>query len=171
MQTIDVKVENLTEEAFLPFGDLIGLNKRKPDYFTPEVSYWTGLSLAGDGNSAAEINWADIKQPRPFVCDTLEKHLYTTEAMIPMFGQSIGIFGLSLDMDDPDSPIDFTSFKAFILNNSCCVNVKIGVWHTQPWILSNIASFVVIIKKDAQKNDLKIVDLKAEYNSLLKLIL
>jgi len=171
MEEINVKVEKLTEDSFKPFGDLIGMNKREPNYSNEAVSYWTGFSFAGDMLNTVEINWAEIKEPKPFSCTSLEKHFYTAETIIPMKGHSICLFGLSRDSEKDDSEIDFGSFKAFILNNDCCVNIKIGVWHTQPWILSRMASFVVLVRKDTQEKDLVITDLLKDYNKTINIIL
>ncbi len=113
------------------------------------------------------MHWLEIKQPRPFVSEAFERHTTTTEALIPLTGQSIVVFGLSENMGDTSSPIDYSSIKAFIIDGTKAVNIKKGVWHDLPFLLSEKADFIVIFEKETHVKDLEVVKLKENIELIL----
>jgi ureidoglycolate hydrolase len=171
VKTIELKVERLTVKTIAPYGEIIGQIGAKKAIDNEDMSFAPGLSNLELANKGGMFSFLDIKRPRPFICENLERHLNCTEALIPLGGQSICVLALSKDMKDPKSPVDFNSVKAVIMDGSLAVNLKIGAWHWIPYPLSERASFVVVFEKDTHTEDLEIVDLKKDYNVSLKFIL
>ncbi|MHB1375853.1 MAG: ureidoglycolate lyase [Candidatus Humimicrobiaceae bacterium] len=168
---IELKVERLTKEVIAPYGEIIGQTGTKPAIDNEDMSFTPGLSYLELANKGGMFSFLDIKRPRPFICENLERHINCTEALMPLGGQSICVVALSKDMKDPKSAVDINSAKAIIMDGSLAVNLKIGPWHWIPYPISQRASFVVVFEKDTHIEDLEIIDLKKDYNVSLKFIL
>jgi ureidoglycolate hydrolase len=171
VKVIELKVERLTGKAIAPYGEIIGKPAAKPAIDNDDMSFSPGESKLELAHKGGMFSLLQIKRPRPFICENLERHLNCTEALIPLCGQTICVVALSKDMKDPKSPIDINSAKAFIMDGTLAVNLKVGAWHWIPYPISESASFVVVFEKDTHVEDLEIVDLKKDYNVSLQFIL
>ncbi|MEI7616178.1 MAG: ureidoglycolate lyase [Actinomycetota bacterium] len=171
IKVVEIKVERLTAEFIAPYGEIMGHIGVKPAIDNEDMSFTPGLSYTGLTKKDGMFSLLHIKRPRPFICENLERHLNCTEALVPIGGQSINVVALSKDMNDPKSPIDIDSARAFIMDGTLAVNFKAGAWHWIPYAFSDSASFVVVFERDTHVEDLEIVDLKKDYNVSLKFIL
>ncbi len=156
-----VKVQMLDSRSFAPYGDVIGPQDSKPAISEPVIKFWPGVSDIELTSNIAQLHWLEIK-PRPFKSESFERHIKTSEGLFPMTGQSIVVFALSEDMDDVNSPIDYSTIKAFILVGTKAVNLKKGVWHDLPFLLTEKADFIVLFEKETHEKDLEIVKLKEQ---------
>lgn len=166
-EMIELKVNMLEDEAFAPFGDVLGPQEGKPDIAEDIIDFWPGVSAADTTDADFQFHWLEIKTVRDFECNEVERHTLTTEALIPVGGQSIVIFALSKDMDDVNSPVDPSSARAFYFDGSKGINMKKGVWHGLPFPLTEKAYFVVGFGENTHKDNLEIVEL----DQTLKIIL
>jgi len=170
-KVIELKVERLTVKAFASYGEIIGRTDSKPAVDNDDMSFSPGISNLELAHKGGMFSLLDIKRPRPFICENLERHINCTEALIPLEGQSICVVALSKDMKDPKSVVDLNSAKAFFMDGTLAVNLKIGAWHWLPYPISQKASFVVVFEKDTHKEDIEIIDLKKDHGISLKLVL
>jgi ureidoglycolate lyase len=166
-----IKVERLSQKDFQPFGEVIGEPGVKPEISNPEVDVWPGISDVKLCGGAGQVYWLNMKIPRPFVCDSLEKHKTCGEVLIPIKGQSIAVFGLSKDGIADSEDLDPNTVKAFILDGSAGVNINKGVWHWLPFPISESTTFVAILEKNTHKDDLLIRDFKKEQDLSFELVL
>lgn len=164
-----IKVEKLTAKSFEPFGEIIGEPEGvKPEITNPIVDVWPGVSnvkVCDEGH----FYWLDIRRQESYICDTLEKHKKCGEFLMPVKGQSIAVFGLSKDKIAENEDLDTDTVKAFIFDGSSGVNMDKGVWHWIPFPLSETATFVAIIEKNAHNDDLLIKDFKKEQGLVMEL--
>jgi len=156
---VELKVNMLEKEAFAPFGDVIGPQDRDPDIAEDVIDFWPGVSDIDAGGNKIQLHWLEMKTVRDFECNEVERHTLTTEALIPMVGQAIVVFALSKDMEDPDSPVDISTAKAFYFDGSKAINMKKGVWHGLPFPLTEKVSFIVSFGEATHKDNLEIVEL------------
>ena len=163
---MNVKVQMLDSKSFAPYGDVIGPQSRKPAISAPVIEFWPGVSDIKLTSDIAQLHWLEIK-PRPFVSESFERHTQTSEGLFPMKGQSIIVFALSEDMDDVKSPIDYSTIKAFILDGTKAINLKKGVWHDLPFLLTEKADFIVLFEKETHEKDLEIVELREKVELIL----
>lgn len=168
---MEVKVQPLTRVAFKPFGEIIGKQDDKPPISEADFGYWPGISTIQLSNNVAQLSLLEVVRPRPFICEKLECHLYCSEGIIPLEGQSIIVFGLSKNGGGNSSQVDLETISAFIFDGTRAVNIKKGVWHWLPYPLSEKASFVIILARETHINDMKVVDLKKEYGLEIRLCL
>jgi len=162
-----VKVQMLNSKSFAPYGDVIGPQTGKPAISEPVIDFWPGISDIKLTSDVAQLHWLEIKQPRPFLSESLERHITTTEGLIPMGGQSVVVFALSENMDDINSEINYSTVSAFIIDGTKAINLKKGVWHDLPFILTEKANFIVLFEKETHTKDLQIVELKEKVELIL----
>jgi ureidoglycolate hydrolase len=156
---IEIKVNMLEEKTFGPYGDILGPQTGKPDIAEDIIDFWPGVSDTDTSGNNFQFHWLEIKTVREFKCEEVERHTLTTEALIPIVGQSIVIVALSEDMDDESSPVDPSTAKAFYFDGTKAVNLKKGVWHGLPFPLTDKACYVVGFGEDTHKDNLEIVQL------------
>ncbi len=170
-KVIELKVNRLDKKAFEPYGEIIGPQKGKPELETDDIDFYPQIGNMELSKPFGGFCWLEVKRPRQFICENLERHLKCTEAFIPFSGSTIFVIALSENMKDPKSPIAIDSIKAFFMDGSLAVNLKKGVWHWIPFPISDKASFIIVFEKETHKEDCEIVDLKEKYNLSVKLIL
>lgn len=171
MKKIDIKVEILNHKSFTLYGTIIGPQDGEPSISNSKLDLWLGTDEIKLNNGISQICWLEVKSQRSFICDNLECHMNSSEALIPMLGQSIIVVGLSEVESDSSSLPDIKSIKAFFIDGTNGVNFKPGVWHWIPYPLSKKAHFALVFKKGTPDEDLRIIDLNKELDLSIKLVL
>lgn len=172
MKRVEIKIEELTEESFKPYGNIVDVPKRKPDYSNDDSDLWCEISEVKANQAAYQFCWLDVKRQRPFLCNHLECHLSTSETMIPISGQSIVVAALPAELNAASLSLpDPKSMKAFFIDHSKGFIFKPRVWHWLPYPLSKKASFILLFKKGTPEEDLKIIDLNKELDLSIKIVL
>jgi len=171
MKKLEIKVENLSDKSFEPYGAVIEPKASKPTFSNSDLNLWFGIDDIKLNSGVAQICWLEVKSRRPFVCDKLECHMNCSETIIPMSGQSIIVVGLFKGKPGYDSLPDINSIEAFFIDGTKGVNLKPGVWHWLPYPLSGKAHFALVLKKGTPEEDLRIVDLNKELSMSIKLVL
>lgn len=164
-----IKVQELTEEAFSPFGTVLGRPESKqPDISDEIAEVWLGFSdLMGIGSvPGKQITYLGIHS-RPEKNDKIEKHNTSAEAFIPLDGETI-LMVVSAEATNADGTPDMSKCKAFLLDGSKGVLLKKSTWHAVPYLLSDSAGFLVlvddaIIEKD-DINKVSIDEVEFDFN-------
>jgi len=125
MKLVEIKIEELTGESFKPYGEIIGVPHTKPDF------------------SNDELCWLNVKSRRPFVCNNFECHINTSEAMIPVLGQSVVVVALPDNNSVSSNLPDPKSIKAFFIDGSKGFNFKPKVWHCLIYLLSLFCKYKI----------------------------
>lgn len=167
METVEIKIEELNRESFEPYGDIIDLPDINPDCSNDELDLWCGISEVKIDQGVSQFCWLNVKSKRPFICNNFERHENTSEAMIPVSGQSIVVVAENSDSGLPARD----TIKAFFINGTKGFNFKPDVWHWLPYPLSKQASFILVFKKDTPDKDLHVIDLNEKLNLSVKIIL
>jgi|LDZT01.1.fsa_nt_gi ureidoglycolate lyase len=167
METVEIKVEELNRESFKPYGDIIDVPDTIPDSSNNELDLWCGISEVKIDEGVSQFCWLNVKSKRPFICNNFECHKSTSEAMIPISGQSIVLVA---NNSDSDLPVRDTT-KAFFVNGRKGFNFKPNVWHWLPYPLSKQASFILVFKKGTPDKDLHVIDLNEKLNLSIKIVL
>ena len=79
-QVIEIKVEALSDEAFAPFGQLIGPREGTPAFGGEGLRSWR-LEYDADGATEAMYIWFDYI---PMTFSRIERHLNVTQAFVPL---------------------------------------------------------------------------------------
>lgn len=171
MKLVEIKIEELTGESFKPYGEIIDVPHTKPDFSNDELDLWCGIDEVKIDKGVSQFCWLNVKSQRPFLCNNLECHINTSEAMIPVLGQSVLVVALPDNKSVSSNLPDPKSIKAFFVDGSKGFNFKPQVWHWLPYPLSTKASFILLFKKGTPEEDLQIVNLNEELGLSIKIIL
>jgi ureidoglycolate lyase len=120
-----IRIEPLTAEAFVPFGNLIDAGIRPPDY------------VAASGTEA----WhAAFESGRPLVSflrtpfrglrfRTMERHFHVSQAFIPLGGEHAAV-AVAPPSADRDAAPQLEAIRAFLLDGSKGYVLHRGTWHS-----------------------------------------
>jgi ureidoglycolate lyase len=176
-----LKAEPLNPDSFAPFGEVIGPRERPAvtnrdllarglvriehpvqDERLAEfdvLDYWAPV---------AEISTETMKfgflQPRmrPLEVGWFERHLRGTQSFLPLGGgRSLFVLVPPNDPFDSPAPPRLEDARAFVLDGSVGINLKLGTWHWTPFPLTEGASFAILVRRDAAADDLNMIDLVA----------
>lgn len=142
----EIRVEPLDPEEFASFGRVLG----KPLTATPtaernDLTVWLGISDLLDMDAESTV-WGYLtiyRHDEPLT--TLERHLYTAEAFIPLEGTSVMTVAPPSDTDDSSAVPDETKIRAFLLDGQAGVFFPPGSWHWAPFAITETATFLLLL--------------------------
>lgn len=124
--TIELEVEPLTAEAFMPYGQLIAARAAAADYARPLLDVWH-LDYRADAPVRLQIMRSHEK---PMTFSRLERHIRVSEGRIPLDGARAVLAVAGATGAAPDDVPDPSSVRAFRLDGSCGLLFAPGVWHS-----------------------------------------
>lgn len=141
MQTI--KIQPLTAESFLPYGEVIACERN--DFFhinDQQTERYHALAVAETDAKVGLSIFRNIQTTAiPFAIEMLERHPVGSQAFIPMQGQKfLIVVAPNLDHEKPD----LGQIQAFISNGTQSVNYRAGTWHHPLLTFEAPSDFVVI---------------------------
>ena len=121
-----VAVEPLTARVFAPYGGLLAGGAEAASYVRPGLDVWAQPFLASAPPRLQVMRYHH--QPMDFAL--LERHVGVTEARVPLAGAAavLVVGGLTDIVDAGDVP-EPTSLRAFLLDGTCGVIFRPGLWH------------------------------------------
>lgn len=170
MNITELKIKKLSKNSFKKYGEILGIPKNKPTHSNKCFDIWMGLEDIITKNNKPKFSWFKVKYRNDFRCVNIERHLNTSEALIPMRGQSIIIVGLS-GIKKSGEIIKKDSLRAFYIDGTKGINLKPGVWHWIPFPLDREADFLLIFADKTENDDCEIVNLKEKMDIELRIAL
>ncbi|HTO48099.1 MAG TPA: ureidoglycolate lyase [Burkholderiales bacterium] len=119
-----IRIEPLTAEAFAPFGKLIDVDGRAPDYVAASgtqgwlVGFESGRPLV----SLLRTPFQDLR------FRTMERHFHVSQAFIPLGGEHAAVAVAPPSEDAGIPPLD--AIRAFLLDGSKGYVLHRGTWHS-----------------------------------------
>lgn len=124
---VEVPLEPLSDEAFAPFGQIIGEQDRKPLFEGSDVKTWT-VDFRIEGTLELHYVWFDY---RPHEATSLERHFTVTQSFIPLGNApSVNLFAAPTDPDDRDAIPKPEDMRAFYFGGETGVMMWTGTWHS-----------------------------------------
>jgi ureidoglycolate hydrolase len=123
-----VKIELLTEEAFQPFGQIIGLKDRPPDYRGGGKSQAWWIDFQTTGKSVVSV----ISVPfQPLTFTKMERHFHVTQSFIPLHGPpAVVALAPPTDPNDRQAIPKPEQIRAFLLDGTKGYVMAKGTWHS-----------------------------------------
>ena len=87
-------------------------------------------------NNKSKFSWFKVKHRNDFKYSNIERHSNTSEALIPIKGQSIILVGLP-EKEGTGDVVQKDSLKAFYIDGSKGINLKPDIWHWIPFPLES----------------------------------
>lgn len=120
-----LKVERLTEEAFAPFGQVIGVPSRKPDFEGLSGSKTWGFDFAADGR----LQFSYVRVPyQRLGFQTMEQHFGVTQSFVPVGGVPALVAVAAPTEGDALPRVE--QVRAFILDGTTGYVLKRRTWHS-----------------------------------------
>lgn len=177
-----LRVERLTPEAFAPFGEVVGPAPR------PAVTNRDLIALiliriehpvAPDRLDDVDVldYWAPVgaisQEPmkfgfmapceRPWNVDWFERHLNGTQSFLPLGGQSMIVLAPPNDPFDSAAAPRIEDARAFLLDGTRGINLRLGTWHWTPFPVTPGVAFAILVRQDAAADDLNLIDLHTQW--------
>jgi len=151
-----LSIENLTAQAFAPFGAVIEQPKRSNDASGPGWQWWGEMVNLAGGDRPYSIGYLDL-QPAPLRFDWAERHIHSDELLAPLGGDCLVYVGPPDHPDEPAHLADLNRFRVFRVCKGQAVLLKRGVWHGAPLAIDHPANVMVILLNNTAKQDLHLV--------------
>jgi ureidoglycolate lyase len=148
-------VEELTPQAFAPFGRVIARPERSSDAEGPGWRWWAETTLlAGDGRPFG-VGYLDLEPSDPRF-DWAERHMRTQEAVLATSADLLLYVGPADHPEEPSRLPSFERFRAFRVRSGSGVVMDRAVWHGAPFTVDRPSSAVVLIQEGTGRSDVTI---------------
>jgi len=94
----------------------------------------------------------------PFSCRLLERHLYSTQAFIPM-GETPTRYLVIVCLNGSDNRPDITTLKAFVARGTQGISYNAGCWHHPMIALDHSIDFACLVHEDGSAEDCHVLQL------------
>lgn len=125
-ETVYVDVKALTDESFAPYGQIVGVRQKEPNFHGKGLRSWR-LDYSADDQTELMFIWFDHM---PMRFSKLERHFGVTQAFVPLDGAAMVM--VVAPRTDPANWADLpapASVEAFLVPGNCGVMLWKGVWH------------------------------------------
>ena len=144
-------IEELTDEAFAEFGDVIdtsnkAFNKINWDY-TKKFYDLADIDVADDGGRAAMHLFQTRPMGYPLEITMLEKHPKGSQSFLPLVGEKFFIV-----VAPKGDSINEEKIRCFLSNGRQGVNYAKGVWHHPALAWDKLTHFVVVDRYPSNDN-------------------
>ena len=138
-----IKIEPLTAEAFLEFGDVIEVNESEENFAINGGTtrrYHNLATAVATGEDACTIISVFRASPFdiPFELDMMERHPQGSQAFVPLKPSRFVVVVAPNDNGKPGTP------RAFLAASGQGVNYFLGTWHGTLRVLDQQTDFLVI---------------------------
>ena len=168
IQKTKIKARTLDDVDFDEFGEVLYPNANI-EKIEPEegLLVTTGVGQIDVIEGEPEFNFLEVSY-KPFNVKAIEKHLLTTQAIIPLKGCS-GIIVLA-PPNENDSP-DLEKLTAVILDGTKGINLKRGTWHTAPFSFQKISHYIMVHRKNTLPMiDRYVIDLNDKFQKYFEIV-
>jgi len=163
MELIRLKVEELTQEGFAPYGRVLDVERINPRMREDIFTFWDGLArMRVEGELTVGFLRVFKRGPE---FSKLERHVKTEEIFFVLNKPVVALVGIPTPYQDHPDP---STVKAFYVKPGKGVLLKEGAWHWIPFPLEESADLLVLFKSGTVDDDLTIKDL-AEKGVIFKI--
>ena len=154
-RVVRIKAEPLTGEAFRPFGEIIGVQDRPPDYRGGGKSQGWTADFRSEGRTLVS---ASLVPYQALTFAKLERHFNLTQAFIPLDGApAIVAVAPPTDPNDREAIPAPEQVRAFLLDGTQGYLLLKGTWHSlDRFPIYPPASVFVIINDHETLQDLRL---------------
>lgn len=120
--------------------------------------YWPGVArLSSDPMKLGLLR----PRSRPLSFSWMERHVRGSQAFIPLGGRrSVIAVAPDTGIDDPHAVPLLGDMRAFVIDGTVGLNIRPGTWHWTPFPLDEGAELLILVRADANKDDLNFIDLE-----------
>lgn len=153
-----VKVEELSKEAFAPFGEYVDMASPKGEFLGAKpVVFFRDMMPVTLGCPSSEIAFSICQvEKRPMVVDIAEYHSACGEVNLPIDADIL----VHVAPATPNGVCPFEKFRVFRIPKNTLFYFRPGVWHHAPYVCGNasVANVMVVLPERTYANDCIVVE-------------
>jgi ureidoglycolate lyase len=153
---MQLPIQDLTEQAFSPFGKIIEQPNRAEDAQGPGWRWWGENALMESGDRPYQIGYLDLT-PAELKFDWAERHMRSAELIVPTGGDCLVYVAPPEYLDEPERMPPFERFQVFRVRAGQAVLLDKGVWHGAPLALDKPLNAIVLLLSRTGEVDLSLV--------------
>lgn len=153
---MNLPVEDLTPDAFEPFGEVLQPPSQAEDAGGAGWRWWGQVNLLPSTVRPYAIGLLDL-QPAPLAFDWAERHMHSSEVIIPTQHDCLVYVGPPLYFDQPERMPDLGEFRVFLVKAGRGVLLREGVWHGAPMAVDRPLKVFVLLPQDTGIVDASLV--------------
>jgi ureidoglycolate hydrolase len=153
---VKLAIEELTVDAFAPFGQVFQAQERAADGSGPGWKWWAGIALLPGEEQPYMVGYLDL-QPAELRFDWAERHMRSVEVLIPAGGDCLVYVGPPDFLEEPGRMPPLQSFRVFRIPQGQAVLLSKGVWHGAPLAVDQPLNVFVLLLNKTGDNDLNLV--------------
>lgn len=155
---IRIAVQELTREAFYPFGSYAQmLNPDTIKFGEEPIEFYRDMAQADLGATAkASYSVCRVVRRAP-VIDMVEQHSQCAEVMLPLDGDVVVQVGPAT----PNGVVPYERLEAFRVPQGTLITLNPGVWHYAPFaITAECVNILIVLPERTYANDCEVVVLE-----------
>ncbi|HEV2072891.1 MAG TPA: ureidoglycolate lyase [Thermomicrobiales bacterium] len=141
-----IPVEELTPDAFAPYGAVIEQPDATADASGSGWSWWSEISRLPQADRPYAVGYLNL-QPSAMEFDWAERHLKSAEVIIPLGGACLVYVG------PPDQTPVWDQFRVYRVRPGQAVVLKEGIWHGAPLALDHPLTALVLLRQGTGTED------------------
>ena len=159
-----IKVENLTKEAFAPYGEYYKMDAPTGYPLTGEIHRFFPDRVTTYSSGKLSFSPILVKKPEVMKITAAEYHTTTAELILPLHDDMI------IHVAEPSAGVPIPQYtKAFLVPKNTLVKMNACVWHLAP-LPANCDELcaMIILPECTYINDCIVVDLKEDEQFIIE---
>lgn len=140
-----LRARELTEEAFAPYGRVIGRPGRSEDAAGPGWRWWAETVQVPTDGRAFGVGYLDLRPSAP-TFDWAERHMRSVEVIVPLQRECLVYVGPAEHPKEPSRIPGRERFEVFRVEPGAGVAMRPGVWHGAPLAQAPTAAIVLLLE-------------------------
>ena len=153
---MQLTIQDLTQQAFRPFGRVIQQPDRVQDAQGPGWRWWSENALMESADRPYQIGYLHL-EPAELKFDWAERHMRSAELIIPTGGDCLVYVAPPDYPDEPERMPAFERFQVFRVRAGQAVLLEKGVWHGAPLAIDKPLQAIVLLLSRTGEVDLSLV--------------
>lgn len=160
-----LKIQKATAQNVAPYGELLDATGKEPAFDSEIFSFWNDLSLGTIGES---VSFGMVyTKPGDLVATNLERHLNTTETLVPLDRDAVFVLAEPTTGEWPD----LDNAAAFLVPTGSAITLKKGTWHYVPLLPNREEGrTLVVFRQGTPAEDLEVRQLADEKGITIRLV-
>ncbi|GGG70653.1 ureidoglycolate lyase [Paenibacillus radicis (ex Gao et al. 2016)] len=145
----NVQIEDLTAQAFAPYGKVIDLPAVDPSKSGDGWDCWSYIQML-DVSEPIGFGLVVTKQ-REFVVTAMERHVSREELLLTFDRELVQPVAECIDIENPEERPDPATVKCFRIKPGQAIVINRGVWHSPAYPAAEDARYLFGIEKKKDK--------------------
>lgn len=155
-----LRIQDLTAEAFAPYGQVIAPPTGEPDAAVADFRWWGDQAAMQTDNRPFTAGYLRAEPGAPQF-DWAERHMRSEECLIPLNGDCLIYVGAAHHPDEPERFDGPEALAVFRVPAGYAVILNKGVWHGAPMAEGQTVSVMVWLLAGTGDHDKFVVQFDA----------